>query len=267
MTAVKDTPSNSSRTRSSVIKCLCNLLCPFICPALPNTGCGDPKHGWREVVNLNMFKAGQQCPEGFLFLNNRLGSVRERCIRPGKHLDCLSATFPTYNTEYSQVCGRVTAGHWQTLQAFAEYHLNPSRTIDDLYVDGVSITHGQSPRQHIWTFAAGINGDTSDYRGCPCNHGNYSGTIPPFIGQDYFCDSGRVTASDRTNYAANLLWNGQGCGQNSNCCTFNNQPWFYKQLPLLTSDDIELRDCVVGHWTSPIRGGEVALILVKIYVK
>ena len=26
-------------------------------------------------------------------------------------------------------------------------------TIDDAYVDGVSLTHG-SPQQHIWTFAA-----------------------------------------------------------------------------------------------------------------
>ena len=27
-------------------------------------------------------------------------------------------------------------------------------TIDSSYVDGVSLTHGQTPRKHIWTFAA-----------------------------------------------------------------------------------------------------------------
>ena len=29
-------------------------------------------------------------------------------------------------------------------------------TIDSRYVDGVSITHGASPRKHIWTYAAGV---------------------------------------------------------------------------------------------------------------
>ena len=32
-------------------------------------------------------------------------------------------------------------------------------TIDIPYVDGVSITHGASPRKHIWTYAAGLRGN------------------------------------------------------------------------------------------------------------
>ena len=40
---------------------------------------------------------------------------------------------------------------------------------------------------------------------------------------------------------ADPLWDGQGCGSNSTCCTFNNPPWFCKQLPQSTNADLEVR--------------------------
>ena len=159
----------------------------------------------------------------------------------------------------------MTAGQWKTLRAFGEYHQNPTRTIDDLYVDGVSITHGQSPWQHVWTFAAGVNKNSLDHLGCPCNHGNFTGTVTPFIGIDFFCDSGRISASDTGGYGSNLLWDGEGCGSNSECCSFNGQPWLYKQLSGPTTDDTELRDCVPWSWGGG--GGEVSLVVVRIHVK
>ncbi len=39
------------------------------------------------------------------------------------------------------------------------------------------------------------------------------------------------------------LWDGAGCGPLNTCCTFNNPPWFYKELPEPTTDDIEMRVC------------------------
>ena len=39
------------------------------------------------------------------------------------------------------------------------------------------------------------------------------------------------------------LWDGAGCGQDSTCCSFHNPPWFHKQLPQPTTDDIEMRVC------------------------
>ena len=55
--------------------------------------------------------------------------------------------------------------------------------LDDIYVDGVSLTHG-GLREHIWTFAAGlresmaVNAEST----CPCT-GNTGTTPPPrFIG-------------------------------------------------------------------------------------
>ena len=60
-------------------------------------------------------------------------------------------------------------------------------TIDDTYV---SLTRGSS-RQHIWTFAAGYSEhlypvSTST---CPCD-ATIDITIPPYVGGDYFCESG-----------------------------------------------------------------------------
>ena len=63
-------------------------------------------------------------------------------------------------------------------------------SIDGPYVEGVSVTRG-SPRQHIWTFAAGIDEQSGGSSTCPCVNGSTNGNrIPSFIGQNYFCETG-----------------------------------------------------------------------------
>ena len=42
---------------------------------------------------------------------------------------------------------------------------------------------------------------------------------------------------------ADPLWDGEGCGDTSTCCEFNSPPWFCRDLPESTTDDIELRLC------------------------
>ena len=39
------------------------------------------------------------------------------------------------------------------------------------------------------------------------------------------------------------MWDGAGCGPLNTCCSFNDPPWFYKQLPQPTTDDVEMRVC------------------------
>ena len=34
-----------------------------------------------------------------------------------------------------------------------------------------------------------------------------------------------------------------GYASTSTCCSFNNPPWFHKQLPSATTDNIEIRVC------------------------
>ena len=40
-----------------------------------------------------------------------------------------------------------------------------------------------------------------------------------------------------------VLWDGQDCTPTSTCCQLNNPPWFTKNLPTSTNEDIELRIC------------------------
>ena len=61
-----------------------------------------------------------------------------------------------------------------TTDAFSGNGRGVDLNIDSNYVDGVSLTHGSNPRQHIWTFAAAVDesGNTLeiDLCVCPCSN-------------------------------------------------------------------------------------------------
>ena len=212
--------------------------------ALPSETCGGL--GWRRVTFIDMINPNQDCPEG---LNLTDYSIRSCGRAHTGFFNCSSVTFPV-DSEYSQVCGRATGYQWGYSAGFWGYHEN-EQTIDGTYVDGLSLTHG-SPRTHIWTFASGLfNGTSEDvlpqFR-CPCDHGNSTFSSPPFVGNDYFCESVR-TVDDFGDFfhlgffPDNALWDGQ---DNLNpCYGLNNPPWFNKTLPVPTTDDIELRMCFI----------------------
>ena len=196
------------------------------------------------VANLDMTDPSQQCPPGFRQVN-RITAPLRTCGRPDNLRGCVSTTFLVHGMEYSNVCGRVIGYQDRTPDAFIQYYNNRALTIDNFYVEGVSLTHGQSPRQHVWTFAAAVDEIHAQYFVCPCTQPDlpYGGVVPPFIGQDYFCDTGSRDHWRIIFYPDDPLWDGQGCGGTSTCCSFNNPPWFCKQLPRPTTDDIELRLC------------------------
>ena len=219
--------------------------------------------GWTRVANLNMTDPSQQCPDGFRLVTRTTAPLRT-CGRPGP-AECVSTTFPVHGIEYSQVCGRVIGYQFYSTNAFWSYYKNNQLSIDDFYVDGVSLTHGQSPRQHIWTFAAATDETRAQEFVCPCTRPDltYTGVVPPFIGQDYFCETGSRDRFQKLSYADDPLWDGQGCGGTSTCCSFNNPPWFCKQLPQPTTDDIELRLCA----DQGISDEDTPLEIVEIHVK
>ena len=193
--------------------------------------------GWLRAVKLDMTDPTQQCPDGFKLID-RTEPPLHTCGRPDGIIGCVSTTFPVHGIEYSRVCGRIVGYQIGSPSGF-RYQ---SEGIDSHYVSGISLTHGQ-PRQHIYTFAnAQGEGYTSEV--CPCIQGGTI-TVPQFVGSDYFCDSAvrGSNASVGVFYSYDPLWDGQGCGSTSTCCEFNNPPWFCKQLPQPTTDDIELRLC------------------------
>ena len=201
--------------------------------------CCEITGGWIRVADLDMTNATQQCPPAF----RAIASPKRLCGTHG--YSCVSTTFPVHGVQYSHVCGRIKGYQYYSPNGFNPYYSDQSLTIDELYVEGASLTHGQNPRNHIWTFAAAVGEAYSNYQACPCTKTNipYTGRVPPFIGED-FCDTGSRTTWAPRYYLEDPLWDGAGCGPTSTCCEFNTPPWFCKELPQPTTDDIELRLCV-----------------------
>ena len=230
--------------------------------------CGGVTGGWMRVAELDMTNSSHQCPSG---LRQRTDSNIRTCVRDSNSRGCSSVTFSSATLEYSRVCGKVIAYQFASPDAFAPSAFAPSgrpsnSSINTYYVDGVSLTHG-SPRKHIWTLAAAHNEETGLDANCPCTNNNTASqaTQPPaFVRNDYFCDTGSSTRSTTTNFNADdPLWDGAGCGSPNTCCSFNNPPWFYKQLPQPTTDDIEMRACRDEDASNE----DIAIEMVEIYIQ
>ena len=219
--------------------------------------------GWRRVAFINMTDTSYNCPTGL----NLTSYSKRTCGRSHTNsFECSSTTFSVGGLPYSRVCGRIRGYQFGTTSAF--YYASGRQGIDGYYVDGVSLTHGiVGSRQHIWTFAAGLSEVTTRYPNecCPCDISVYN-VVPSFVGDDYFCESGLHSewSGNFIFYPNDVLWDGQDCTSTSTCCQLNNPPWFTKNLPTNTTDDIELRICI-DYPTSA--SNDVPIELVELYVQ
>ena len=142
----------------------------------------------------------------------------------------------------------------------------PLFSVDEAYFSGVAVMHG-SPRQHIWTFAAGAaenNGGNNWYL-CPCDVG-YASSVPSFVGEDYFCESGINDPWNTSWYSfhsTDILWDGKDCHSSSTCCSLHKPPFFTKTLSTPTTNDLELRMCLY----SGLPRMNIAVELIELYVK
>ena len=224
--------------------------------------CGGVTGGWTKVAYFdNSLASGHSCP-GNTITRAPVGVGHQYCDIG--FIGCGSATFDTLGLPYNRVCGRVFGYQAGLLNAFKR---GPSeQVIDSNYVDGVSLTYGRNPRKHIWTFAAAQNEYGPSDSICECSHHSRPGSSPPgFVGTDYFCDSAIhfPTAVINIPRGSFPLWDGTGCGPNSTCCAFNNPPWFHRQLPESTTDDIEMRLCK----NQPSFNERILLAKLEIYVQ
>ena len=220
----------------------------------------DEEGGWTRVAYLNMTEPGTTCPSG-LTQTGYININHDVCGRPNpSSAGCNSTSFFTYSINYTKICGQVRGYQYDSPDAFNTGGIG----IDSYYVDGVSITYGSNPRQHIWTYAGGLTATNLDKWVCPCNNDSYYAALPPpFVGNDYYCESGLNDEPwSPILYADDPLWDGQNCnGPESTCCTNPNMPWFLKTLNETITDDIELRVCrEYGLEDTP-------LDIIEIYVK
>ena len=205
--------------------------------------CGDGE--WKRVAFLNMNISSQHCPSAWreVHVNGTRG-----CGRPSTQIASCSAVLfspRSLGLQYRNVCGRVIGYEYGSADGFLNRWNN--RTLDSAYVYGVSITHG-TPRNHIWTYAAGLTeGRYFDKSvNCPCAHPTHpmNSAIPSFVGDNYYCESGNPGTWWQNDFLYNTdpLWDGEQC-EGECCSNGKSPPWFSVELPNPTTDDIEVRIC------------------------
>ena len=166
--------------------------------------------GWRRVININI-SAGDDCPTGWLKAT-RSGVTFCRVLSNSNRV-CSSANFSTNGISYQRVCGRARGYQKGDTVAFygADSNSYLRGTIESDYVSGLSITYGHNPRQHIWTYAAGIREMPYSNDNCPCTI-NPGRTPPSFVGNHYYCESGSIDRGASGHYYFDdILWDGAGC--------------------------------------------------------
>ena len=177
-------PSQSSidaqlnATKAQIRQAVMNTVSPILDAISPGSCNGT---GWTRVALLNMTDPNEVCPSSFSMLTSPVRG----CRRPSASAGCDAVLFNIVPVQdYSEVCGRILAYQRGSTDAFQPFITAGQTTIDSVYVDGVSLTHGPAgSRQHIWTFAAGLS-EQSRYVSalCPCITSSWPYQVPAFIG-------------------------------------------------------------------------------------
>ena len=129
-----------------------------------------------QVVDVNMAH-DRSCPGAWRMIT----SPRKLCV-DGVNAGCDSAHFHTRGVSFQHICGQTKSYQKGTLDAFSG---KSTKGIDELYVDGISITLG-SPRQHIWTYCAAYRDDLL----CPGYAPSTRTKSSEFVKNNYYCESG-----------------------------------------------------------------------------
>ena len=236
------------------------------CEMTPRCACSSATP-YTRVAFVNMTDSSQQCPGEFMEVSNsRVRACGRQTTTSAR--SCNSATFSALGMEYQHVCGRIVGWQIGSPTAFRGSTVY-GQEIDGCYLNGISITHGGPPREHIWSLAGTISEETNaGYANliCPCSNTAISSPDPPsFVGNDYFCETGiDYSHTGGLFYEdSDPLWDGEDCGSTSTCCEFNNPPWFCKQLPQPTTEDIEVRICQLGGTNTE----DTPLELIELYIR
>ena len=227
---------------------------------------------WKKVGYLDMSDPTQSCPASWM----KFYTPRATCGKKTSGTTCDSVAIGTAGSTYSTVCGRFRAYQVGSTDAFGRCGLSASNprignyispnTIEDPYVDGISITYGSpGQRHHVFTYAAGVyeNSAVIAQCNCPCAQGT---APPPFVGSDYYCESGVPTVPYDTTklYSADILWDGKDCAPlEATCCASPNLAWFCKTFPTPISGNLEIRICT----DEGLDNENVALEFYELYIK
>ena len=189
---------------------------------------------WRRIAYFDTTQ-GDSCPAHLRTVTNT--TTNQTACGRTVAVGCSSLQFSP-DGSYSNVCGRVRGYQFGYPEAFDP----DGTTIDSNYVDGISITKG-SPRQHLWTYAAGLseNWRHSQHQ-CPCSTPDYDfSLIPSFVGNNYYCESALTGIQSKHFVWEDPLWDGKRCILSQNRCC-ERYSWFHRNVTS-SSDSIEVRWC------------------------
>jgi len=201
--------------------------------------CGGITGGWMRIANVNTSQ-GDDCPSGW----NKIIQPKPLCRGSKDSAGCYSTYFTNNKSEYNSVCGKLRGYQKGTPSAFA-FNRTPTRSIEDIYLDGVSITVG-NPCKHVWSYGVGLTqlqNNLPHKTNCPCAK-TPGEKPPPYVGEHYHCESGsRSHTVPSTFYGSDPLWDGRGCPAGDDCCSTLGAPWFYRQFTQPEKGAVEVRIC------------------------
>ena len=210
--------------------------------------CGSQKGGWMRIADLDTSR-GDDCPSGWVKVTTPSAEALEVCEGPSNNGGCYPVLYPTHGLNYSRVCGMAKGYQKGTPDAFEAFVLFRKRTtINQAYVDGLSIVIDDNTPKHVWSYGVGNSNDDAS---CPCsvirnNNNDLAGPDPQeFVKDNYYCESGNPqrTLEIDTYFTADPLWDGEGCSGTNHCCNEPGMPWFSRKFPTAVRGDIAARIC------------------------
>ena len=219
------------------------------------------KGGWMLVTSLDMKNSTHNCPSHF---KQEESGGKRFCVKKVR-TGCSSQTYSIGGVPYAEVCGKALGYQYGSPDA-APNPVDESRSIEQAYMDGISITHGSTPRKHIWTYIGGYTEDASvsHVHKCPCAANGIPLSSNNFVGNHFYCESGNpIQKWQKKWYLNDPLWDGKGCPTGNSCCSNSGLPYFYRTLPRVTTDNIEVRLCA----DQPHYDEDVGLEELELYVR
>ena len=219
------------------------------------------KGGWMLVTSLDMKNSAHNCPSAF---KQEVSGSKRFCVKKVT-TGCSSQTYPIDGVPYAEVCGKAI-GYQYGSPDTAQYPLETNHGIEVAYTDGISITHGSTPRKHIWTYMGGVHEKPIGIiaNSCPCISKGVPLLHNNFIGNHFYCESGNPSLKWQSRWYLNdPLWDGKRCPTGNSCCANSGLPYFYRTLPYVTTDNIEVRLCA----NQPRPDEDVGLEELELYVR
>ena len=200
--------------------------------------------GWTRIANV----VEGECPQGWESIITP--TTEESVCRAGNEFDdddgCSSTNFSVRGHVFNKIYGYALGYQKGRTWGFSSYY-SSTHNIDQQYLDGLSITLG-NPRQHIWSYGAGISKTSyiNKAYNCPCSS-FHNEVVPNFVRDHYYCESGASNNPSRSEYITdNVLWDGKDCAEGNSCCAQLQMPYFIRTLPFPvngTTDYVEARLC------------------------